>query len=148
MEKEVKREFTGVWIPHELIKTYGFKEAMCIAALWFEAPLENKDAIIRRLKTKKVLFNGRYSPEDIKSRLENKAVAGLGIGSAVCEWCRIRTYTLHQHHYPTPRRNGGTQIVNICPNCHQEFHSFETKHNFVFAQDIAKQFEGAGQWNK
>lgn len=44
-----------------------------------------------------------------------------------CEWCGHRTTTLHRHHYPVPKRLGGKDIVNICANCHTEFHAKEAK---------------------
>ena len=40
----------------------------------------------------------------------------------ICEWCGKESYILHRHHYPIPRNKGGTEIVNICPNCHYTFH--------------------------
>ena len=40
-----------------------------------------------------------------------------------CEWCGNESYILQQHHYPIPRSKGGTNIVNICPNCHYTYHS-------------------------
>ena len=47
-----------------------------------------------------------------------------------CEWCRSKTLGLHAHHYPTPKAEGGTETVNICPNCHTEFHAL-TRNGFV-----------------
>lgn len=40
-----------------------------------------------------------------------------------CEWCGCGCNVINKHHYPTPKSMGGTEIVNICPNCHYEFHS-------------------------
>lgn len=39
-----------------------------------------------------------------------------------CEWCGEESFLLHKHHFPVPRKDGGTEIVNICPNCHSTFH--------------------------
>lgn len=44
-----------------------------------------------------------------------------------CEWCGCKTSVIHKHHYPIPKRYGGKEIVNICSNCHNEFHSIESK---------------------
>ena len=41
----------------------------------------------------------------------------------VCEWCGHKSYILHKHHFPVPKSMGGTEIVEICPNCHSTFHS-------------------------
>ena len=44
-----------------------------------------------------------------------------------CEWCGKKTTVIHRHHYPIPKKNGGTDIVEICSDCHAEFHSLESK---------------------
>lgn len=40
----------------------------------------------------------------------------------VCEWCKKKTLILHEHHFPIPKFNGGTETVKICPTCHFEYH--------------------------
>lgn len=42
-----------------------------------------------------------------------------------CEWCGKTTSAIHKHHHPIPKRLGGQRTVNICPNCHCEFHKRE-----------------------
>lgn len=42
-----------------------------------------------------------------------------------CEWCGKECHILHQHHFPIPQSKGGTDVVNICPNCHYTFHKLE-----------------------
>jgi hypothetical protein len=78
----------------------------------------------------KVLENQGYikkrklTPEEKKSILtRNEANKESGVGTAVCSWCKCKTYSLHKHHYPTPRECGGKDIVLICPNCHCNFHA-------------------------
>jgi hypothetical protein len=44
-----------------------------------------------------------------------------GIGFS-CEWCGTRTCAIVEHHFPIPKKDGGTEVVKICPNCHMEFH--------------------------
>ena len=41
----------------------------------------------------------------------------------VCEWCGCKCNLLNKHHFPIPKSQGGTETVNICPNCHYEFHA-------------------------
>ena len=60
--------------------------------------------------------------EDVSEKLKSKKLYGLGYGEEVCEWCGCYTAVLHKHHYPIPKSKGGTETVNICPNCHHEFH--------------------------
>ena len=42
-----------------------------------------------------------------------------------CAWCKSDTLVLHEHHYPIPKSEGGTDIVKLCPNCHAEYHYLE-----------------------
>ena len=60
--------------------------------------------------------------EDMVNILKNKNLDGLGYGGYVCEWCGVKTSVLCAHHYPIPKSKGGTETVNICCNCHHEFH--------------------------
>lgn len=46
-------------------------------------------------------------------------------GNLTCEWCGAKVHVLHGHHYPMPKKDGGTEVVNICPNCHHDFHYLE-----------------------
>lgn len=54
--------------------------------------------------------------------LSNKQMEGLGIGNRVCEWCGCNTTILNKHHFPIQAKDNGTETVNICANCHSEFH--------------------------
>lgn len=40
----------------------------------------------------------------------------------ICEWCKQESYVLQEHHYPIMAKDGGTKVVQICPNCHYTFH--------------------------
>lgn len=70
--------------------------------------------------------------ESIKEQILNNK----GDGEKICAWCGCKTTLLHKHHYPIPKRMGGTEIVYICSNCHSEFHVLEgeiygDRHSFV-----------------
>lgn len=45
--------------------------------------------------------------------------------SGICEWCGKQSTALQKHHYPIPKREGGTDVVNICYECHHGFHQTE-----------------------
>ena len=62
-----------------------------------------------------------FSYETIKEEVLNDKEQG----DKICEWCGCKTTLLHKHHYPIPKRMGGKETVNICSNCHNEFHSKE-----------------------
>ncbi len=63
--------------------------------------------------------------EEIVKTIKSKNFEGLGIGDKVCEWCRIKTLVLHEHHYPKRKIHGGENTHKICPNCHAEYHLME-----------------------
>ena len=65
--------------------------------------------------------------ENIVSKLKSKKMDGFGYGSQECSWCQVKTSVLHKHHYPIPKMSGGTDTVDICPNCHHEFHYHQNK---------------------
>ena len=66
----------------------------------------DEDAIVKFLKSKKPI----------------KFDCPIHFPIAICEWCDSETYCLSRHHYPKRKTHGGSAIVNICGNCHQEFH--------------------------
>lgn len=39
-----------------------------------------------------------------------------------CLFCGYDEIGLDKHHYPIRAKAGGTDIINICPNCHRLFH--------------------------
>lgn len=67
-------------------------------------------------------FVCKVTCNNLVEQLKAKNMKGLGFGNNECEWCNVKTSVLHKHHYPIPKSEGGTDIVNICPNCHHEFH--------------------------
>lgn len=73
------------------------------------------------------------SIEDIVGHLKNKGLQGLGSGVYTCTWCGIKTNVVDKHHYPIPRAKGGTEVVEICPNCHAEYHRCES--SYVIDED-------------
>lgn len=73
--------------------------------------------------------------ENIKDQLlKNK-----GEGGKMCAWCGCKTSSLHKHHYPIPKRMGGIETVEICSNCHTEFHVMEGQIYGDRHSDIAEQ---------
>ena len=59
--------------------------------------------------------------EEIKEQI----LVSKGTGEKTCAWCGCKTTLLHKHHYPIPKRMGGKETVDICSNCHNEFHVME-----------------------
>lgn len=71
--------------------------------------------------------------DDIVHHLKNNGLNGLGVGVYKCSWCGIKTNVIDKHHYPIPRSEGGTEVIEICPNCHAEYHRCES--SYVINED-------------
>ena len=80
---------------------------------------------LNRLKAKKYIQD--YEEGGIVEKLQSKNMKGLGIGKKICLWCKVKTYVTHSHHYPIRKEDGGTETIEICPNCHHEFHFHENR---------------------
>lgn len=85
------------------------------------------ETITRRLKELEDCGYITTGENNLIDKLKSKELHGLGYGNKVCEWCKIRTTVLHEHHYPVPKSKGGDATVSICPNCHHEFHYNDSK---------------------
>ena len=79
-------------------------------------------------RIKKKLYKLNFLSKTIKSpeTLKKETIENSHKGHK-CEWCGQECYILHQHHFPIPNKNGGTDLVNICPNCHYTFHKLEVE---------------------
>lgn len=69
----------------------------------------------------RIVQNDPIDPISYKE-IKDEIMNNKGNGEKTCEWCGCKTTVLHKHHYPIPKRQGGKEIVNICSNCHHEFH--------------------------
>lgn len=102
--------------------TFPSNKALLESTGWHIEKLQN---IKRSLIKKGVII--RKSVQDakwVKDRICSKNFQGLGVGDKACAWCQINTCVLHSHHYPTPKSANGTETVDICPNCHAEYHFY------------------------
>lgn len=52
-----------------------------------------------------------------------------------CEWCKSQVATIQEHHYPIRKKDGGENIVKICPNCHYGFHALSDRNEFIRIKD-------------
>lgn len=93
-------------------------------------------------KWMKELVNKNYieipENENIVTELKNKRMSGLGFGNKICSWCEVKTSVLHEHHYPIPKCKGGKSVVNICPNCHHEYHYCERNIKLLITESDLK----------
>jgi len=95
--------------------------------------INNKSTIHKKLMkySKNGLLKKIKDPEIISRILINKKSEFYGIGDKICEWCKIKTIILHKHHFPIEKRKGGNDIVNICPNCHSEYHFIKSNYFII-----------------
>ena len=76
-------------------------------------------------------YRGRIVKDDLDSvkekyeSIKEKTLENKENNLFECEWCHCKTGVIHNHHYPIPKRLGGTETVSICSNCHAEFHKKE-----------------------
>ena len=59
-------------------------------------------------------------------------------GDKECEWCGNHVDVLHEHHFPLPKRMGGTDVVHICKNCHDKFHILEYQNSMGVYSSMPK----------
>lgn len=62
------------------------------------------------------------SPDEAIQILRAKSPQALDRGLCHCPWCGCSTMKLQAHHYPITAKDGGTETVMICANCHDEYH--------------------------
>lgn len=80
-------------------------------------------SLLRRLQEERFIKITEVSQNEIVAILKAKNLHGQGFGDEICSWCGVKTTDLHRHHFPISRRQGGKETVDICSNCHTEFHS-------------------------
>jgi len=70
-----------------------------------------------------LLKASKIDDAEIVNLLKSKSPQRIKGITNSCFWCKGSTYSLQEHHYPVPRSKGGTEVIQICPNCHYEYHS-------------------------
>jgi CRISPR/Cas system-associated protein Cas10 (large subunit of type III CRISPR-Cas system) len=89
----------------------------------------NEKAVSRAVKEllqSNIVRRKSYDPYEIKKILMEKHLYGAGVGEELCSWCGVKTIILVDHHFPIQKQFGGEETVEICPNCHQEYHILTT----------------------
>ena len=125
-------DFKGLEIPEEIFHDASLKAVERVyLALLRKYPKYDADRII-------LLDISQRKLSEMKTNLQNRGYIELKIENAElakkitienshkghkCEWCGKECYVLHKHHFPISAKDGGTETVDICPNCHYTFHS-------------------------
>ncbi len=87
---------------------------------------------IKYLTDSGIIHNGAGDWQEVKQKLLNNEYEK----KLECEWCGEMVIVLQEHHYPIPKEQGGTETVNICPNCHYGFHAIVNSYNSLPAYNI------------
>lgn len=126
----------SIFIPLELLrnKTLTTNEKIYIATYYgFKKDINKTDNYmnlnkIQLWKIKKKLFELGFlkaKEKDIET-LKKQTILKSHKGEK-CEWCGEKCYILQEHHFPISAKDGGKEIVKICPNCHYTFHKLESE---------------------
>lgn len=124
--------FNGLYIPPDIFNnpelSRSEKEYLSLLREW-SVPIANRimeihtnkrsvEQIRYTLRKKGCLSETKkLSPNDAKEMTIKIANKG-----SKCEWCGKESYVLQRHHFPISAKNGGTETVLICPNCHYTYH--------------------------
>lgn len=80
------------------------------------------DGVKRGIAHKYIVKESPVSPNEIVNILKTKIPQHFPMGNDLCNWCNGRTLKLQAHHFPIAEKDGGTDTVTICANCHFEYH--------------------------
>ena len=109
-------------IPNILIDLGLDPRSFCLVVDHFRVGKEISSSEWKFFIEKGIAESFSYSQQDILDILKSKKAQKIAGVTKICEWCQGSTYVLHSHHFPIRRCDGGTNAVNICANCHYEFH--------------------------
>lgn len=128
---EQQREFKGVWIPKEiwLDERLNLQEKFYLS-IYKEIQneiLTDKLMLVNiskstLLKVKKGLYKKQLLRKITTAKEAKEVVLSNKNKGIKCDWCGCKTNAIQKHHYPIPKSKGGIATVNICPNCHYEYH--------------------------
>lgn len=94
-------------------------------------------------KALKYLINENYitgihrtiDPHKAAALLQDKTPQYIA-GGVVCEWCQGETLRLHSHHFPVSAKDNGEETVEICPNCHDEYHCLMDQKSYMLGKGL------------
>ena len=130
----MKRDFKGVWMPKELWLSKEIKalEKMFLLEIIRLERIEkfsayNHFSALFNISTGRVsqIFSGLIELKFIaKKKLTDQAAyiilnKGNDLG---CLFCGYENSYLDKHHYPIRNKDNGTETIDLCANCHREFH--------------------------
>ncbi len=131
----LSRNFKGVWISRQILDDDFFK---CVQILEIAQYMTGERAFCNIdwpfLEKNGYVIKKSDCPHAIKefiisSKIPQKYKSKIAVRT--CSWCEAESCILHAHHFPFKKSQGGIVNVNICPNCHAEFHFLENYYVFT-----------------
>ena len=122
-----------LFIPHKLLtnKELKINEILYISSYYiYNKNIEKADFYMLKIvsenqlkRIKKKLWKLFYI-EEVKLNNEEAKLKTINLSHKgnICEWCDEESFILQEHHYPIQKKDGGKDVVKICPNCHYTFH--------------------------
>jgi len=80
------------------------------------------DSLVNENILKIINFEQEEAIKILKEKIPQKFTCDLNFDNNFCNWCKCHSYLLHKHHHPIRKKYGGIKTIDICANCHQEFH--------------------------
>lgn len=141
--KNYGRRETTIAIPRKLIGKFDIKLIYKLSCSIGKIKKIDRNDWVKLEKiglAKKVRFN----QQEIKEILSNKSKCLVteieNTPIHICEWCESQTYILHSHHFPIAKKDGGKNTVEICANCHSEFHWLVDRYHYKPDEEYEKIF--------
>ncbi len=125
-----------------ILQNIGFTRDSLMQLPFFLTDRQVSDALVRLTKAG-LLIATQLTDDEIVTILSDKHEQLFRDGRfncVRCLWCNAETFILHEHHYPIPAGNGGTETVGICSNCHSEFHHLKTVGLYLPTHDAIEKF--------
>ncbi len=132
----MERAFKGIWIPAEILhdEKLNITEKIYLSILKMDLDIKTNNEMAKFIgisnsrlsEIKKMLvIKGYLAYKELTPEQKLEAMLSYKNTGKICEWCGCKTIALQEHHYPIQKKDGGIEIVKICPNCHYEFHHVE-----------------------
>lgn len=130
----MERDFKGIWIPKEILSNVNLNMTEKIYLAIFNQ--YNKNMVftenlmqhtvsyssVVRVRNRLMALNLIENPFTKDAVNAKEWVLHNTDEGDTCEWCGKKYPLLETHHFPIPKCAGGTETVQICPNCHSAFH--------------------------
>lgn len=113
----------SIYFPLDLAEKIGIADTTILINIFYN--FNYPPAHVRtNFITKGFIYKKKIKPNEAIEIIKTKTCQQFEFhDTRICTWCHGETLSLERHHYPKERRHGGVDTVDICANCHREFHN-------------------------